>query len=497
MMIYVSELNFIQQAPDKTTANVLVVPVITGDNGVHILADSLPKKVAAGLDEVLPKIGVSGKTGALTRIPAPSGIAADTVAFVGTGKNQDKLESIDLREAFGAAVRGLSGVSHVALAVPFDDPESIYQSGLGALLGAYTFEDYKVQTAPPETITITAPSKLKKAELGALATEASIVAEAVNKVRDHVNIPAADLTPVTMAEVAEAYAKTDRNLSVRVWDEKQLEQDGFGGILGVGQGSVNPPRLVRFEYKAKGATATLALVGKGITFDSGGLSIKPAKSMETMKTDMTGAATVLETVYAASRLGLKVNLVGWLCMAENLPSSTATRPGDVLTMYSGRTVEVNNTDAEGRLVLGDGLARAVEEKPDAVIDIATLTGAQIVALGSRITGVMGTDDVRNEIIESAELTGEDMWPMPLPAHLKKGLDSDIADTKNSGGRGGGMLTAGLFLAEYVGETPWAHLDIAGPSFNEDGPFGSTPKGGTGVAVQTLLSWATAHTADAK
>lgn len=495
MMIDVSELNFIQQAPDKTTANVLVVPVVTGEDGVHILSDALPKKVAAGLDEVLPKLGVSGKTGSLTRIPSPSGVAADTVAFVGTGKDRASLEAIDLREAFGAAVRGLSGVSHIALAVPFEDPESAYQAGLGGLLGAYIYEDYKVQPAPADTITVVTPAKLKKAELDALSAEAQVVAEAISRVRDHVNTPASDLTPVSMAELAEAYAKTDRSLSVQVWDENQLEEEGFGGILGVGQGSLNPPRLVRFEYKAKGATETLALVGKGITFDSGGLSLKPAKSMETMKTDMTGAATVLETVLAASRLGLKVNLVAWLCLAENMPSGTATRPGDVLTMYSGRTVEVNNTDAEGRLVLGDGLARAVEEKPNAVIDIATLTGAQIVALGPRITGVMGTDNIRNEIIEAAEATGEDMWPMPLPAHLNKGFDSDIADTKNSGGRGGGMLSAGLFLAEYVGDTPWAHLDIAGPSFNEEGPFGSTPKGGTGVAVQTLLEWATAHTAE--
>ena len=314
--------------------------------------------------------------------------------------------------------------------------------------------------------------------------------------RNLVNIPASDLTPVKFADIAEAYGKSEKSLSVRIWDENELEKDGFGGILGVGQGSVNPPRLVRVEYKARGAKSTLALVGKGITFDSGGLSIKPAKSMETMKTDMTGAATVLETVVAASRLGVKTNLVAWLCLAENMPSGSATRPGDVLTMYSGRTVEVNNTDAEGRLVLGDGLARAVEEKPDAVIDVATLTGAQIVALGGRISGVMGTDETRNEIIEAADAAGEDMWPMPLPDHLKSGFDSLVADTKNSGGRGGGMLSAGLFLAEFVGDTPWAHIDIAGPSFNEEGPFGSTPKGGTGVAVQTLLAWIESHTAEA-
>lgn len=496
MMIDVSELNFIQQAPDKTTANVLVVPVVTGADGVHAHVADLSKKAVTSLDALLPTLGVSGKLGSLTRIPAPSGFSAETIAFVGTGKDADALEATDLREAFGAAVRGLSHVSHVALAVASDDPEALYQAGLGGLLGAYTFGDYKVQPAPAEQITVVSPAKLKKAEFDALADEAEIVAEAVCEVRNLVNIPASDLTPVKFADIAEAYGKSEKSLSVRVWDENELEKDGFGGILGVGQGSVNPPRLVRVEYKARGAKSTLALVGKGITFDSGGLSIKPAKSMETMKTDMTGAATVLETVVAASRLGVKTNLVAWLCLAENMPSGSATRPGDVLTMYSGRTVEVNNTDAEGRLVLGDGLARAVEEKPDAVIDVATLTGAQIVALGGRISGVMGTDETRNEIIEAADAAGEGMWPMPLPDHLKSGFDSLVADTKNSGGRGGGMLSAGLFLAEFVGDTPWAHIDIAGPSFNEEGPFGSTPKGGTGVAVQTLLAWIESHTAEA-
>lgn len=494
-MIVVSELNFIQQAPDKTNSDVLVLPVVTGEDGVHVLADSLSSKVLRSLDELLPKIGFSGSAGSLARIPAPAGFAAETLAFAGVGKPADRVEAIDLRETFGAAVRGLTGAATIALASPLNDPDSIYQAGLGGLLGAYTFEDYKVMPAPAETITVVSSGKLKKDELDALATEAAVVADAVCAVRSLVNTTAADLTPANFADRAAAYGASEKGLTVKVWDEDDLEKEGFGGILGVGRGSANPPRLVRIEYKPRGAQKKLALVGKGITFDSGGLSLKPPKSMETMKTDMTGAATVLETIVAASRLSLKVNLVGWLCLAENMPSGTATRPGDVITMYSGRTVEVNNTDAEGRLVLGDGLTKAVEENPDAVVDIATLTGAQIIALGDRISGVMGSDAVRNEIVEAADEVGEDMWPMPLPDHLKKSLKSEIADTKNSGGRGGGMLTAGLFLAEYVGSTPWAHIDLAGPSFNEEAPYGSTPKGGTGHAVQTLLAWAGMNTAD--
>lgn len=490
MMVSVSELNIIAQAPEKTNADVLVIPVVTGDEGVHLACTCIKPKTVTELEKLIPALGVSGKLGALTRVPAPAGFAAESLAFVGTGTAE--VGAAHLRDAFGAAVRGLTGVRSVALCCPASDPDSIYHAGLGGLLGAYAFEHYKVCPNPPETITVLTQGKLDKKEGAALADEATIVAEAINGTRDLVNTPPSDLNPVTFADFAVSLGKEIKGLNVTVWDEKKLEAEGFGGILGVGKGSVVPPRLVRVEYKPRKAKKTLALVGKGITFDSGGLSLKPANSMETMKSDMTGAATVLHTVAAAARLGLNVGVTAWLCLAENMPSGIATRPGDVLTMYSGRTVEVTNTDAEGRLVLGDGLTRACEENPDAVIDIATLTGAQIVALGTKISGVMGTDDIRNEIIEAADVAGEEMWPMPLPAQLKESLKSEVADTKNSGTRPGGMLVAGLFLSEYVGETPWAHIDIAGPSFNEGAPTGCTPKGGTGVAVATLLAWLTSH-----
>src|SRR5690606_19171063 len=229
-------------------------------------------------------------------------------------------------------------------------------------------------------------------------------------------------------------------------------------------------------------------VGKGITFDSGGLSIKPAKSMETMKSDMAGAAAVLHTVLAAAALELPVAVTGWLCLAENMPSGTAQRPSDVITQRGGKTVEVLNTDAEGRLVLADGLAAACEEKPDVVVDIATLTGAQVVALGARVSAVMGDDDVRQAVVDAAETAGEQFWPMPLPSELRASLDSKVADLANIGDRMGGMLVGGLFLREFVGETPWAHLDIAGPAFNDGAPYGYTPSGGTGVGVRTLLGF---------
>jgi len=280
-------------------------------------------------------------------------------------------------------------------------------------------------------------------------------------------------------------------LAITVLDEDALASGGYGGILGVGQGSVNPPRLVRLEHAPEGAARTLVLAGKGITFDSGGLSLKPAKSMESMKSDMSGAAAVLGAMQAIAALGLPVRVVGYLPIAENMPSGSAQRPSDVLTMFGGTTVEVLNTDAEGRLVLADALAASAADSPDILIDVATLTGAQVVALGPRVGGVMANNDgLRDAVVDAARRAGEAMWPMPLPAELAKGLESAVADLANvpSDSRGGGgMLVAGLFLKEFVPSgVRWAHLDIAGPAFNESGPHGYTPKGGTGAATRTLV-----------
>jgi leucyl aminopeptidase len=310
-----------------------------------------------------------------------------------------------------------------------------------------------------------------------------------------VNCPPVDLYPAAFADAARQQAG-GLAVKVTVLDEKQLAKDGYGGILGVGQGSVRPPRLVKVAYTPRGAKRHVALVGKGITFDSGGLSIKPAQGMETMKLDMAGAAAVLHTVLAAARLQLPVRVTGWLALAENMPSGTAQRPSDVLTTYGGRTVEVLNTDAEGRLVLADALVAAGEEKPDAIVDVATLTGAQMVALGNRVSAIMGSDDdLVQRVHAAAERAGEQFWPMPLPEELRASLDSQVADIANMGERYGGMLVAGLFLREFIARVdgedgeriPWAHLDIAGPAFNEGGPHGYTGKGGTGVAVRTLVT----------
>jgi len=487
-------------SPEKIKADVLVLGTCTNEGAVQLVADQVPASLRTSIEKLLPSVGVRGAAGELVRIPAPKGISATTLALAGLGPADSGVRAI--RHGAAVALRGLAGTGVVALGLSRTPDKSRFRgksadtagdlasevlsaAAEGALLGAYSFANYKVQPVPAREIVLS--STVRGAD--DILDRAQITAEAVNGTRDLVNTTARDLYPESFAALASDLAgEAGRSVSIKVWDKAALEKEGFGGILSVGQGSVREPRLVRIEYKPRKAGAHVALVGKGITFDSGGLSLKPPAGMMTMKTDMTGAATVLHTVIAAAKLRLPVTVTGWLCLAENMPSGTATRPGDVIEMYNGRTVEVNNTDAEGRLVLGDGLAKAVEETPDAVIDVATLTGAQIIALGNDYSGVMGNSGVRDAVVASSREVHEEMWAMPLPPALNEGFKSEIADTKNSGGRPGGMLAAGLFLSEYVGSTPWAHIDIAGPSFNEGKPHGVTPAGGTGVAVRTLLHY---------
>lgn len=427
----------------------------------------------------------SGKTGATTVLPG-AGLAVKRVVLVGLGDGS----AADLRIAAGNAARECGKEpSIVVIAIEADDA-GISALGEGALLGAYRFNDYKSETSPDNddaTDEDTGTAWLVAGASEAALERARVIAGAVAGTRDLVNTPPLDLFPGSFAEIAEGYAQA-LGVDAQVFDVQRLADEGFGGILGVGMGSSRLPRLVRLEWKPEGSAQTVALVGKGITFDSGGLSLKPPKSMETMKSDMAGAAAVMHTVFAAARANLKVGVVGWLCLAENMPSATAQRPSDVIRIYGGKTVEVLNTDAEGRLVLADGLVRAIEESPDVVLDIATLTGAQGVALGTRTSGVMGVDEVRAEVVAAADAVAEPMWPMPLPQHLRKQLDSKVADLQNIAGPAGGMLSAGVFLQQFVGDAKWAHLDIARPAYNEESAYGFTPGGGTGAGVRTLFQF---------
>ncbi|NUU16122.1 leucyl aminopeptidase [Cellulomonas humilata] len=475
------------QDPARLAVDALVVAVAQQDGAPVVLgADRLPKELRAQLADAAA-LGITGAADEVRRLPG-TGLAATVVVLTGVG-SADALTPEALRRAAGAATRELAGTGTVALAFPTDDVAAVAE---GALLGAYSYTRYRAsqtaKLAPVATIQIVTAHPRDPAALAAVA-RAEVIAAAVHGTRDLVNAAPNDLYPAAFAEAAKAAAKDSgaKGLKITVLDDKALAAGGYGGLIGVGQGSVRGPRLVKVSYSPSRPKAKVALVGKGITFDSGGISIKPAAGMEAMKSDMAGAAAVLHTVIAAARLELPVAVTGWLCLAENMPSGTAQRPSDVLTIRGGKTVEVLNTDAEGRLVMADGLVAAVEEKPDVVIDIATLTGAQLVALGHRVSAVMGTDDVRGEVVTAAAASGEQFWPMPLPADLRAGLKSKVADIANISDRFGGMLTAGIFLQEFVGTTPWAHLDIAGPAYNERSAHGYTPVGGTGVGVRTLLA----------
>ncbi|MBC9728659.1 leucyl aminopeptidase [Streptomyces sp. TRM68367] len=463
-------------------------------------AEAVDKAYDGRLAGVLETLGASGAEGEVTKLPAPAGFKAPLVVAVGLGAEPQKDASYDaeaLRRAAGIAARALAGSKKAAFALPLGDAADAGTIGEGVLLGAYSFDAYKDSAGNGAKDKKNGKAPLAEASLlggkprdkvyKAAVERALVVAEELNRARDLVNTPPNDLNPEAFAALAQTAAK-EHGIKVQVLDEKALAKGGYGGILGVGAGSAAGPRLVKLSYTSAKAKKHLAFVGKGITYDSGGISLKPAGHNETMKCDMSGAAAVFTAVVAAARLGLEVNVTGWLALAENMPSGSATRPGDVLRMYSGKTVEVLNTDAEGRLVLADALWAASQEKPDAIVDVATLTGAMVLALGNRTFGVMANDDAfRSAVVEAAEEVGEPSWPMPLPEHLRKGMDSPTADIANMGERMGGGLVAGLFLREFVGEgITWAHLDIAGPAFNEGGPFGYTPKGGTGSAVRTLV-----------
>ncbi|MDQ0602410.1 leucyl aminopeptidase [Streptomyces canus] len=459
-------------------------------------AEAVDKAYDGSLAGVLETLGASGAEGEVTKLPAPSGFKTPLVVAVGLGPEPEKDASFDseaLRRAAGAAARVLTGAKKAAFALPLADAADAGAIAEGALLGAYSFDAYKENAKDPKNgkaplaeVALLGGKPRDKA-FKAAVERALAVTEELNRARDLVNTPPNDLYPEAFAAVAQAAAK-EHGLKVQVLDEKALLKGGYGGILGVGGGSAAAPRLVKLSYTSAKAKKHLALVGKGITYDSGGISLKPAGHNETMKCDMSGAAAVFAAIVAVARLGLEVNVTAWLALAENMPSGSAVRPGDVLRMYSGKTVEVLNTDAEGRLVLADALWAASAEKPDAIVDVATLTGAMMLALGNRTFGIMANDDAfRSAVYEAAAEVGEPSWPMPLPEHLRKGMDSPTADIANMGERMGGGLVAGLFLREFVGEgITWAHLDIAGPAFNEGGPFGYTPKGGTGTAVRTLV-----------
>jgi leucyl aminopeptidase len=449
-------------------------------------AESIDKALQGRLGAALRASGASGKADEVTKIPTLGLAAFPLVVVAGLGKKGDAADGEQVRRGAGAALRAISGHARVHIALGTDAVAPAVAEG--ALLGAYRFTQYKSGPQP------TAVTRIDLALRSPRDTQsrkgirhAETVAAAVTFVRDLVNTPPNDLYPATFAERAQAAAET-AGVLVEVLDERALRRGKFGGILGVGAGSVRPPRLVRLTYRPARPRARVALVGKGITFDSGGLNIKTA-NMSWMKSDMGGAAAVIASVIAAAQLKLPIEVIATVPMAENLPSGSSYRPSDILTLRGGRTVEVGDTDAEGRLILADAIVRAGEDSPDYLIETSTLTGGQLVALGTRVIGAMGEDAFRDRVTAIGNAAGEAVWAMPLPPELRRGLDSPIADLVNiTGERWGSMLVGGHFLADFVpAGLPWVHLDIAGPAWNLGAPHDYTPKGGTGAVVRTIVA----------
>ncbi len=471
-------------------AAVLVIPEISDST------ESLSRY--PGLADSLQGIGFTGSASAFTRVYAPE-VTSLPFAVVGVGRTPS---AAAVRNAVGTALRSLTGFATVSVAFAPGLEEFATAGAEGAALGGYRFESYRKDQGKGRASSVVLHADVDDAALA----KATAAAEAVALVKDLVFVPAEWQSPEQLAQSA-SDSVADLDVTVEILDETALAEQGFGGILGVAQGSDRPPRLVRLDYAPADAVRHIALVGKGITFDTGGLSLKPAASMVGMKFDMAGAATALASVRAIAALGLPVRVTAWLCITDNMPSGRALRPGDVIRILDGTTVEVPNTDAEGRLVMADGLVAASRENPDVVIDVATLTGAIVAALGHRHTGVFGDDATVAEFLAAAETADELAWHMPLPDYMEDSLDSPIADLQNvnMSDRMGGASYAGLFLRRFVGRTsdetdapriPWLHLDIAGSGEHNGAPYGFTEKGPTGAMVRSIIAFAEASEPEA-
>jgi len=472
----------------ESVGEILVLPI--AKDGDRVRVQSSDSKIdVKSIEKVLAKIGASAEVDEVIKIPLPDG---KIIVATGLGAIASNYDAELLRRAAGSAARSLNGEKSATFSFPVKSSSHLSAVAEGAALGAYVFTSFKGTTKKdlkPALDQIVIQSNLiDSLNTKDIAKRTEVIAKYTFLIRDLINTPPSHLTPAIFADQMKKLA-TSLKLNVEVLEEKALKSKGYGGITAVGQGSANPPRLLRISYKPKSAKKHFALVGKGITFDTGGLALKPANGMEAMKCDMGGAAAVIATVLAAAELKLNVGIDAWAPMAENMVSDTATRPSDIIKIYGGKTVEVLNPDAEGRLILADALMRAQEfnKNLNGIIDVATLTGAQVVALGSRTSAVMtNNEELAEQFLISAKAAGEAFWPMPLPEELRASLDSPVADIANIGERMGGMLVAGLFLKEFV-SNPWLHLDIAGPAFNEGKAHGYTPVGGTGIALRSLIS----------
>lgn len=460
-------------------------------------AAALDARLGNALTRLREKGDITGKANEITSLLDPRGIAAERLLVVGLGQRA-KADRASLHDAAAAAARVVTGKKHsrLAFALPEGFPslsweEVTWAVGVGLIQGSYGpgLRKSKPERFPPDEILLVAPPTAAAAEIRAGAARARIEGQAVQFARELVNTPPDDLYPETFVQrVWDATAGTA--IECEVLDERQLEAERMGAILGVARGSDRPPRLVVLRYRRGKNGRTLGLVGKGVTFDSGGLSLKTNEQMVDMKCDMSGAATVLAALVAAAEEELPVNLLGVLPLVENLPSGRAMKLGDVLRTRNGKTIEVVNTDAEGRLILADALVYAVDQKVDHLVDLATLTGSCMIALGTQVAGLMGNNEAWSEqVLAAAQRAGERAWPLPMFSLFDEMIKSQVADMKNTGGsRYGGAITGAKLLEQFVGEVPWAHLDIAGPAWAEH-ESATRDAGGTGCFVRTLVELA--------
>jgi leucyl aminopeptidase len=469
---------------------------------VCVFEDLVPAAEGEVIDAAdATRLGFRGKLGETCVL---AGNEDPLVVLVGLGP-EERFGLEPLRRASAAFTRATAKCAAVTFPITGleaeDRPvEAVAEAvALGAALAAYRFDRFKSEPEAEETrgiYVVGADTDASAVAVGLRRGE--LISDAVRLARDLVNTPAGDLTPRRFAEIAGEVVATSGGLSISVLTETEILAERLGGLAGVAAGSAEPPRFIKVSYEPRHIgpqTPTIALVGKGITFDSGGLSLKNAAGMMTMKTDMSGAAAVLATLGACSDLGVAARVIAYMPVTENMPGGRAIKPGDVLTIRNAKTIEVLNTDAEGRLVLADALSLAVEDAPDAIIDLATFTGACVTALGMRIAGLFGNDDRLIESVRAAaDRAGEAVWPLPLPAGYRPQIDSDVADMKNIGATGGqaGAIAAALLLAEFVGDVPWVHLDIAGTARSEEDK-GYLKKGGTGFGVRTLIELLTHYT----